>query len=177
MTTKKNSESIDLKAHYEEVHDIIRGQGDELKPQAKKIGKRKELLIKELAREMVFLGMMEGNKNEYRDPSVLRGREGSSYRGVINKRLKPGLIMEYIFSTEDDSIRSFHLNNVEIDLSDIEETKLEKLLIIIKFYNEKYRQKDPGNAEEDRELSEQEKLRLSYEKKEEAKRKLVLGKL
>ncbi|RLC38534.1 hypothetical protein DRH27_02040 [Candidatus Falkowbacteria bacterium] len=143
-----------------------------------KLKQKKQKILRELDKELYYLGKKEGKVTECRDPEDTNVNAVSDCRGVLRKRIKSGLIMEYVFTSQERGIKNFHLNNVKIDLGKIKEEKLIKLLIIIKFFNQKYREADKGKKSDgEKELSTREKEELAKEKREESKRKLVLGKL
>jgi len=101
--------------------------------------------LDELKNELVNLGMLEGNKTECSNAGINEKCE-SAYSGVLRKKIKPDLIMEYTFSYPYGGVKNFHLNNVPVDLNEIEEEKVEKLLEIIKKFNLKYIKESQKNS-------------------------------
>src|SRR4030043_1213776 len=85
-------------------------------------------LVKALEKELLYLGLKEGNVTECRDLEF--SDDNVEYRGTMRKRIKNGLVMEYSFSSRLEGIKNFHLNNVELDLNSVPEDKLKKLYII-----------------------------------------------
>jgi len=108
-----------------------------------KLGKVKAL--GELKNELVNLGMLEGNKTECASARNDEKCE-SAYSGVLRKKIKKDLIMEYTFSYPYGGVKNFHLNNVPVDLDEIEEEKAEKLLEIVKSFNLKYVKESQKNS-------------------------------
>lgn len=93
--------------------------------------------LDELKNELVNLGMLEGNKTECSSAGKDEKCE-SAYSGVLRKEIKENLIMEYTFSYPYGGVKNFHLNNILIDLNELEEEKVKKLLEIVKEFNLKY---------------------------------------
>jgi hypothetical protein len=132
----------------------------------------------ELKQELIYLGMHEGDVVECQGVEGDGSLAERECRGVVTKRIKQGLVMEYMFLTPEGGIKDFHLNNVRLDLNEIPIEKLIKLIIVIRFINSKHRLEDEESDEKkkDKETKAELENRLEEEKREKQKR-LVLGKL
>ncbi len=139
---------------------------------------KKKKVLSELDKELVTLGMTEGNVTECKSPDTGDHDSPIECRGVLRKRIKTGLIMEYTFSSPYGGVKNFHLNNTLINFEEMDDEKLSKLLVVIKLFNKEGKERDKDNELKMQEMiSEEEESRKEREKKEANKRKLVLGKL
>jgi len=139
---------------------------------------RKDEIIHELNKELLQLGLNEGDTVECNNISSNRNLVTPECRGVLEKIIKPGLEMRYIFISPDGGIKDFRLNNVEVKFKEVKEEKLVKLLIVIKFLNSKYKEEyqNAMSRAEKEEILKQQKAQ-EVKEREAAARRAVLEKL